>query len=152
MWKLLSRIVSRIFPSKASYDGIIAACARSLRRLPVDQVDFYLLYLPRDISSAEWGGRCVWNIARLWRLICATWGESNFDADDMQALFQLAQVVYFVLMFYRFLASFHNWISLVVLLKSNRTYFSNTFTIFEYLNTLLRQIVSLNQKILCLIQ
>src|SRR5690349_20223266 len=37
-------LVSKVLPSNASFDGTIAACERSLRRLATDRLDLYLLH------------------------------------------------------------------------------------------------------------
>ena len=37
-------LVSKVLPSKADYDGTIASCERSLRRLGVDCIDLYFLH------------------------------------------------------------------------------------------------------------
>ena len=74
-------VTSKVLPSNASYDGTIAACERSLRRLRSDYVDLYLLHWPsshpledtmRALESLVESGKA--------RYI----GVSNFDADGVR--------------------------------------------------------------------
>lgn len=73
-------LVSKVLPSNASYDGTIAACERSLRRLGTDRLDLYLLH---------WRGR--YPLADTFRAFdqlerdgkIRGWGVSNFDPDDL---------------------------------------------------------------------
>jgi diketogulonate reductase-like aldo/keto reductase len=41
-------LVSKVWPSNASYDGTLMACKRSLARLKTDWLDLYLLHWPSD--------------------------------------------------------------------------------------------------------
>jgi diketogulonate reductase-like aldo/keto reductase len=74
-------LVSKVLPSNASFDGTIAACERSLRRLRTDRLDVYLLH---------WRGRrpLEETIAACARLIeqgkIRGFGVSNFAVEDLE--------------------------------------------------------------------
>jgi len=76
-------IVSKVYPHNASYDGVIAACERSLERLQTDRIDLYLLH---------WRGQYPFDetVSGFERLKSdgkiLHWGVSNLDADDMKEL------------------------------------------------------------------
>ena len=74
-------LVSKFYPYNASYDGLIAACDRSLRRLKTDYLDLYLLHWRGSVPLSE-------TLAGLQYLQQAgkilDYGVSNFDTDDMQ--------------------------------------------------------------------
>ncbi|MGZ3517890.1 MAG: aldo/keto reductase [Vulcanimicrobiaceae bacterium] len=46
-------IASKILPSNASYEGTIAACERSLRRLRIEHLDLYMLHWPSSYPLEE---------------------------------------------------------------------------------------------------
>src|SRR5579884_1413242 len=46
-------LVSKVLPQNASYDGTLAACERSLRRLRTDRLDCYLLHWPGSHPLAD---------------------------------------------------------------------------------------------------
>lgn len=81
-------IVSKVMPSNASYQGTIAACEASLKRLGTDNVDLYLLHWPgrhplgRTVEAFE-ELRSSGKIAR--------WGVSNFDTLGIRQLAALPQ-------------------------------------------------------------
>lgn len=74
-------LVSKFYPYNASYDGVIAACDRSLSRLKTDYLDLYLLHWRGSIPLSE-------TLAGLQHLKQAgkilEYGVSNFDTDDMK--------------------------------------------------------------------
>jgi diketogulonate reductase-like aldo/keto reductase len=74
-------LVSKVLPSNASYDGTIAACERSLRRLRTDYLDCYLLHWRGATPLAE-------TMGALERLVAdgkiRSLGVSNFDVADLQ--------------------------------------------------------------------
>lgn len=79
-------IVSKVYPHNASRTGLPAACERSLRRLGLDHLDLYLLHWPgphplRDTVAAFESLRAQGRITH--------WGVSNFDVDDLQALWRV---------------------------------------------------------------
>jgi diketogulonate reductase-like aldo/keto reductase len=80
-------LVSKVLPSNASRKGTIAACERSLARLNTDRLDCYLLHWRGQVPLAE-------TVAAFEDLKAAgkiaSWGVSNFDADDLAALSKAA--------------------------------------------------------------
>ena len=80
-------LVSKVLPSNASRRGTITACERSLARLKTDRLDCYLLHWRGSYPLAE-------TIAAFEELIAAgkirSWGVSNFDADDLDELHDVA--------------------------------------------------------------
>ncbi len=80
-------LVSKVYPHNASFDGTLAACERSLKRLGTDRIDLYLLHWRGSYPLAE--------TARAFERLQADgkirhWGVSNFDTDDMAELWDLA--------------------------------------------------------------
>lgn len=80
-------LVSKVLPSNASRKGTIAACERSLKRLNTDRLDCYLLHWRGQVPLAE-------TVAAFEELKAAgkiaSWGVSNFDADDLGELSRVA--------------------------------------------------------------
>jgi diketogulonate reductase-like aldo/keto reductase len=80
-------LVSKVLPSNASRRGTITACERSLARLKTDRLDCYLLHWRGSYALAE-------TIAASEELVAAgkirSWGVSNFDADDLDELLEVA--------------------------------------------------------------
>lgn len=80
-------LVSKVLPSNASRKGTIAACERSLKRLNTDRLDCYLLHWRGQVPLAE-------TVAAFEELKSdgkiASWGVSNFDADDLNELSRVA--------------------------------------------------------------
>ena len=80
-------LVSKFYPYNASYDGVIAACDRSLSRLKTDYLDLYLLHWQGSTPLSE-------TIAGLQQLQQAgkiiDYGVSNFDLEDMEEAFSLS--------------------------------------------------------------
>jgi diketogulonate reductase-like aldo/keto reductase len=76
-----------VLPSNASRRGTIAACERSLARLKTDRLDCYLLHWRGSYALAE-------TVAAFEELVRAgkirSWGVSNFDADDLDELHEVA--------------------------------------------------------------
>jgi diketogulonate reductase-like aldo/keto reductase len=46
-------VASKVLPSNASYDGVMKACERSLRRLRLAYLDLYLLHWPSSVPLKE---------------------------------------------------------------------------------------------------
>jgi diketogulonate reductase-like aldo/keto reductase len=75
-------LVSKVLPQNASYEGTLAACERSLRRLRTDHLDLYLLHwagphpLERTIAAFE-------KLAQDGKI--RFYGVSNFDEDELAA-------------------------------------------------------------------
>jgi diketogulonate reductase-like aldo/keto reductase len=80
-------LVSKVLPSNASRRGTITACERSLKRLKTDRLDCYLLHWRGSYALSE-------TVAAFDDLIRAgkirSWGVSNFDADDLDELLDVA--------------------------------------------------------------
>ena len=80
-------LVSKVLPSNASQRGAIAACERSLTRLKTDRLDCYLLHWRGQHPLEE-------TIAAFEQLQSAgkilTWGVSNFDVSDLEAVWKIA--------------------------------------------------------------
>ncbi len=80
-------LVSKVIPSNASRKGTISACERSLKRLNTDRLDCYLLHWRGQVPLAE-------TVAAFEELKSAgkiaSWGVSNFDADDLNELSRVA--------------------------------------------------------------
>ncbi|MBR0694447.1 aldo/keto reductase [Bradyrhizobium lablabi] len=80
-------LVSKVLPSNASRRGTITACERSLKRLKTDRLDCYLLHWRGSYPLAD-------TVAAFEELKAAgkirSWGVSNFDADDLDDLFEIA--------------------------------------------------------------
>jgi len=80
-------LVTKVLPSNASRKATVAACERSLERLGVDHVDLYLLHwrgghpLSETVAAFE---------ALRERGRIRAWGVSNFDVDDMEELWSVA--------------------------------------------------------------
>jgi diketogulonate reductase-like aldo/keto reductase len=79
-------LVTKVLPQNASFDGVKAACERSLRRLGTDVVDLYLLHWrgSRPLAETVAGFRRLVDEGKILR-----WGVSNFDLPDMQELVAL---------------------------------------------------------------
>lgn len=77
-------LVSKAYPQNASRDRLPHACEESLNRLGTDRLDLYLLHWRGRVPLGE-------TIEVMERLVDAgkilRWGVSNFDVDDMEALF-----------------------------------------------------------------
>lgn len=80
-------LVSKVLPSNASRRGTITACERSLARLKTDRLDCYLLHWRGSYPLEE-------TVAAFEQLVSAgkirCWGVSNFDADDLDELLDVA--------------------------------------------------------------
>jgi diketogulonate reductase-like aldo/keto reductase len=80
-------LVSKVLPSNASRRGTVTACDRSLKRLKTDRLDCYLLHWRGSVPLQE-------TVAALDELVAAgkirCWGVSNFDADDLDELLNIA--------------------------------------------------------------
>jgi diketogulonate reductase-like aldo/keto reductase len=75
-------LASKVLPQNASYDGTLAACERSLRRLQTTWLDLYMLHWPGSHPIRE-------TMRAMEKLVTAGMvrfiGVSNFDVDELQA-------------------------------------------------------------------
>lgn len=81
-------IVTKVVPFNADYDGTLAACERSLKRLATDRIDLYLLH---------WRGQeALTETLDAFEQLKADgkiryWGVSNFDLPDMREVIGLVR-------------------------------------------------------------
>lgn len=80
-------LVSKVLPSNATYEGTLAACERSLRRLRTDRLDLYLLHWPSGYPLEQ-------TIAAFEKLVeqgkTRFWGVSNFDLAELEDALAIA--------------------------------------------------------------
>jgi diketogulonate reductase-like aldo/keto reductase len=76
-------LVSKVMPHHATFDGTIAACEGSLRRLGTDRLDLYLLHWRGSVPLDETVGAFD-ELRRAGRI--RHWGVSNFDVADLAEL------------------------------------------------------------------
>jgi len=76
-------LVSKVLPQNASRRGTLAACERSLRRLKTDWLDCYLLHWPGEhpLEDTVAAFEALQQEGKI-----ASWGVSNFDVGDLEAL------------------------------------------------------------------
>ena len=74
-------LVSKFYPHNASYDGVIAACDRSLSRLKTDYLDLYLLHWRGSVPLSETLSG-LQHLKQVGKIL--DYGVSNFDTDDME--------------------------------------------------------------------
>jgi diketogulonate reductase-like aldo/keto reductase len=78
-------VVSKVWPSHASPDGIRSACKASLARLATDTIDLYLLHWRTGVQDL---GPVVQTFESLRTDgLIRRWGVSNFEVADMEELF-----------------------------------------------------------------
>jgi diketogulonate reductase-like aldo/keto reductase len=80
-------LVSKVLPHNASRAGTVAACEGSLARLKTDRLDAYLLHWPGDHPLEETVDAFE-QLRRAGKI--RTWGVSNFDVADLEAVWKLA--------------------------------------------------------------
>jgi len=80
-------LVSKVEPADVAGDGIARACDASLSRLGTDHLDLYLLHAP--VPNTQFSGV----VAAFEQLRGSgkirSWGVSNFDTGQMEALFRV---------------------------------------------------------------
>ena len=74
-------LVSKFYPYNASYNGLIAACNRSLSRLKTDYLDLYLLHWRGSVPLSE-TLEGLQHLKQAGKIL--DYGVSNFDTDDME--------------------------------------------------------------------
>lgn len=80
-------LASKVLPENASFDGTIAACERSLRRLATDRLDLYMLHW-RGRHPLEETFRAFERLRAAGKVLA--WGVSNFDTDDLDEALAVA--------------------------------------------------------------
>jgi len=80
-------LVSKVLPDNASRRGTIAACEASLSRLRTDHLDCYLLHWPGEYPLEE-TVEAFEELRRDGKI--RSWGVSNFDVADLEAVWKLA--------------------------------------------------------------
>lgn len=80
-------LVSKVLPSNASRAGTIKAAERSLARLRTDRMDCYLLHW-RGGHPLEDTVDALEQLRKDGKIL--SWGVSNFDADDLQEIHDVA--------------------------------------------------------------
>jgi diketogulonate reductase-like aldo/keto reductase len=79
-------VVSKVWPSHATADGIRSACKASLARLATNYLDLYLLHWRTGVKDL---GIVVQTFESLRAEgLIRRWGVSNFDVGDMEDLFR----------------------------------------------------------------
>jgi len=73
-------LTSKVLPSRASYEGTLAACMESLRRLKTDWLDLYLLHWPGPYSITD-TMRAMEKLVEEKRIRFI--GVSNFDIEEL---------------------------------------------------------------------
>jgi len=82
-------LVSKVWPSHVTGNGIERACAASLARLGTDHLDLYLLHWPNGVTDLS-------GVVKSFEDLCSAgktraWGVSNFKVSDMEDLFHIPQ-------------------------------------------------------------
>ncbi len=75
-------IASKVLPSNATFDGTIAACERSLRRLRLDYLDLYMLHWPSEHPLEE-TMRALETLVESGKTRFI--GVSNFEPEEMES-------------------------------------------------------------------
>lgn len=81
-------LVSKVWPTHVTDDGILRACEASLGRLGTDHLDLYLLHWPSrdaELSSIVAAFESLRASGKI-----RAWGVSNFKVSDMEDLFRVS--------------------------------------------------------------
>jgi diketogulonate reductase-like aldo/keto reductase len=81
-------VVSKVWPTHVSGDGIERACEGSLTRLGTDYLDLYLLHWPNGITDLSGVVAAFENLRSQGKI--RAWGVSNFNVSDMERLLHVA--------------------------------------------------------------
>lgn len=81
-------LVSKFYPHNASYNAVIQACERSLRRLDCGTLDLYLLHWPGSVSPSETFDalHALQDNGKI-----GDFGVSNFDLADLEDIPEVEQ-------------------------------------------------------------
>lgn len=79
-------LVSKVYPQNAGRRHMFESCENSLKRLGTDYLDLYLLHWPGSIPLEE-TVECMEELVKQGKI--KRWGVSNFDVEDMEALFSV---------------------------------------------------------------
>ena len=80
-------LVSKVWPTHVTGDGIARACEASLRRLGTDRLDLYLLHWPSRHAGLSSIVAAFESLRAAGRI--RSWGVSNFKVGDMEDLFRV---------------------------------------------------------------
>lgn len=80
-------LASKVVPSNGSYEGVLLACDRSLKRLKTDRLDLYLLHWPGS-HPLEGTIRAFEKLVKDGKI--RHYGVSNFDVADLEAAVRIA--------------------------------------------------------------
>jgi diketogulonate reductase-like aldo/keto reductase len=82
-------LASKVLPDNATYEGTLAACEQSLRRLGVERLDLYMLHWPGSHPLEE-------TFAAFQALVAqgkiARYGVSNFDIAELERVLAIVGV------------------------------------------------------------
>ena len=81
-------LISKVWPTHVTGDGIVRACNASLARLGTDHLDLYLLHWPSrdtELSSIVAAFETLRAAGKI-----GAWGVSNFKVSDMEDLFRVS--------------------------------------------------------------
>jgi diketogulonate reductase-like aldo/keto reductase len=82
-------LVSKVWPSHVTGNGIERACEASLARLGTDHVDLYLLHWPNGVSDLSGVVTAFEKLRSAGKI--RGWGVSNFNVKDMESLLRVPQ-------------------------------------------------------------
>ena len=80
-------LVSKVWQSHATENGIPRACEASLARLGTDYLDLYLLHWPNGVPDLSRVVRAFEKLRSTGKI--RAWGVSNFKVREMEALFRI---------------------------------------------------------------
>ncbi len=80
-------LVSKVWPSHVTGNGIARACEASLGRLGTDHLDLYLLHWPNEVTDLSSVVAAFESLRAAGKI--RAWGVSNFKVSDMEDLFRV---------------------------------------------------------------
>lgn len=75
-------IATKVWPTHATYDGVLKACERSLRRLGVDVIDLYQIHWPNPLVPLSSTMRAMERLVELGKVRAI--GVSNFSLSKLK--------------------------------------------------------------------